>query len=488
MSLQTELPMSVHWEEGQLLQPHQFQQLQRSAEAIAAFERAAASAYPYGLLSIAWDEPKLQTHQLLITQLTLVMPSGVVLRVPENAVLPELAFKQLLAKNPSGFTVHVALPKLTPGRPNSFRVGRSGAVVADSHRRRFVVEETELHDENQSENKVALSSRRYNLSLLTDGDAPDGYDTFPLLRIRTRERDVTATPVVDADFVPASLHLRHRLALSIKETLSDLLRAIGGHLEDVGKSLETGGYNRFDPTPDQLAQVMRLAALARFRTRMLDLLQAPVAHPWAIYMELLGVRAEIAAMDPVAADFAREYGRSGDELRYMHDAPLKNFRRIASDILAWLGSGAKLPTITVLSPDRFGYLVGATVSPDEHRRGVYLGIATDDAQDLVVKYVMNSRQFKVAPRSALEDVGLTEGLPLEHKYQPPRGFPASRDKRAVTYFQIKGSAAVDTLKKSMRDQLAAPWELGIFVRSIEEVSRWEVALYVPETEQSEGKR
>lgn len=486
MSVQTEVPLSVHWEEGQLLQPHQFQQLQRSGEAIASFERSASIAYPYGLLSVAWDEPKLQTHQLLITQLTLVMSNGTVIRVPENAVLPELAFKQALAKNPSGFTVFVAMPKLQPGRPNSFRVSRSGAVVADSHRRRFVVEDVELHDENQSENKVALAGRRYNLSLLTDGDAPDGFDTFPLLRIRTRERDVTAMPIVDPDFVPASLHLRHKLATPIKDGLSELLRAIGGHLEDVGKSLETGGYDRTNPTPDQLAQVIRLAALARFRSRMLDLLQAPVAHPWNIYMELLGIRAEIAAMDPIAADFAREYGRSGDELRYMHDAPIKNFRRIASDIQSWLGSGAKLPTITTLVPDRFGYLVGATVTPEEHRRGIYLGVATDDAQEVVVKYVMNSRQFKVGPRLAFDAAGESEGLPLEHKYQPPRGFPASRDKKPVTYFQIKGATGTDSLKKVVRDHLNGPWDLGIF--TVDDLNRWEVALYVPEADRSEGKR
>lgn len=486
MSVQTESPLSVHWEEGQLLQPHQFQQLQRAAESIAAFERSANSAYPHGLLSIAWDEPKLQTHQLLITQLTLVMPNGAIVRVPENAVLPELAFKSILAKNPSGFTVYVAMPKLQPGRPNAFRVSRTGAVVADSHRRRFLVEDVELHDENQSENKVTLAGRRYNLSLITDGDAPDGFDTFPLLRIRTRERDVTATPIIDPDFVPASLHLRHALAAPIKDLLSDLLRAVGGHLEDVGKSLETGGYNRFDPTPDQLAQVIRLAALARFRTRMLDLLQAPVAHPWSVYMELLGIRAEIAAMDPVTADFSREYGRSGDELRYMHDAPFRNFRRIATDIQSWLGSGAKLPTITPLAADRFGYLVGATITPEEHRRGVYLGIATDEAQDLVVKYVMNSRQFKVGPRLAFDAAGESEGLPLEHKYQPPRGFPASREKRPVTYFQIKGASGTDALKKVVRDHLNAPWELGIF--TADDLARWEVALYVPEAERAEGKR
>jgi predicted component of type VI protein secretion system len=51
VSVQTEVPLSIHWEEGQLLQPHQFQQLQRSADAVAAFERSAGAAYPYGLLS-----------------------------------------------------------------------------------------------------------------------------------------------------------------------------------------------------------------------------------------------------------------------------------------------------------------------------------------------------------------------------------------------------------------------------------------------------
>jgi len=481
MTATNEAPLSIHWEEGQLLQPHQFQQLQRGAESASAFTREATVAYPYGLLSVAWDEPKLQTHQLLITNLVLVLRNGSVVQVPGNSTLPELPFKQLLAKNPTGFTVHVALPKLQPGRPNAFRVSRTGSMVADANRRRYLVEDIELHDENQAENKVPLSSRRLNLSLLTDGDAPDGFDTFPLLRIRTRERDVTAAPVVDPEFVPASLHLRHRLALPIKDSIGELLHFLGAHLEEVGRSLETGGYNRFDPTPDQLAQVMRLATLARFRTRMLDLLQAPVAHPWSIYLELLGLRAELSAMDPVGTSFSREYGPMGDELRYMHDAPLKNFRRLSGDIRSWLGSGARKYAITVLKPDAAGYLVGPKVTPDEHRRGIYIGVSTDDAPDLVVKRVMNSRMFKVLPRAVFDGIGESEGLPLEHKYQPPRGFPARRENGPVTYFQVKGAGGTDTMKKFARDHLAAPWDFGVL--ATDGVDRWEIGLYVPEAEE-----
>lgn len=486
MSVQNDVPLSVHWEEGQLLQPHQFQQLQRSVGAAVAFERSAQMGYPYGLLSIAWDEPKLQTHQLLITQLVVVMPSGIVVRVPEAAIVPELSFKQALAKSPSGFTVHLGVPKLQAGRPNSYRLTKTGAVAADAHRRRFVVEDVELHDENQAENKVTLAGRRLNLALLTDSDQPDGFDTFPLLRIRTRDRDVTATPVVDSEFVPASLHLRHKLAGPIQDCLADLLRGIAAHLEDVGKSLETGGYDWRNPMPDQLSQVIRLAALARFRTRMLDLLQAPVAHPWSVYIELLGFRAEIAAMDPRLTNFSTEYGRSGDELRYAHDAPLRNFSRICQDITYWLRSGIEKFTKTVLTPDRFGYLIGPKVSPEEHRRGIYLGIATEDATDVVVQRVLSKERFKVGPRPAFDVAIEVEGLPLEHRYQPPRGFPARCPKGAISYFQVRGATATDTLKKVVRDHLGGPWDLAVF--SVDDISRWEVALYLPESASGEGKR
>ena len=486
MTVQRDVPVSVHWEEGQRLQPHQFQQLQRAIGAATAFERSALWGYPYGLLSVAWDEPKLQTHQLLITQLALVMPNGVVVNVPEAAAIPELAFKQALAKNPSGVTVHVGLPKLQPGRPNSYRMTRSGSIAADAHRRRYVVEDVELHDENQAENKASLAARRLNLTLLTDSDSPDGFDTFPLLRIRTRDRDVTATPVIDPDFVPASLHLRHKLAGPIQDGLADLLRGIAAHLEDVGKSLETGGYDWRNPMADQITQVMRLMVLARFRTRMLDLLQAPVAHPWSIYLELLGFRAEIAAMDPRLTNFATEYGRSGDELRYAHDAPLKNFSRICQDITFWLRSGIEKFTKVVLTPDRFGYLVGAKVSPEEHRRGVYLGIATDDSPDVVVQRVMSKELFKVAPRPAFDVAVEVEGLPLEHRYQPPRGFPARSPKGSITYFQVRGATATDNLKKVVRDHLGGTWDLAVF--SVDEIGHWEVGLYMPEASGPESKR
>jgi type VI secretion system ImpJ/VasE family protein len=487
VTVQNDVPLSVHWEEGQLLQPHQFQQLQRSVGAAAAFERSALVGYPYGLLSVAWDEPKLQTHQLLITQLNVIMPNGVAVRVPESAVIPELSFKQALARSPSGITVHIGLPKLQPGRPNSYRQTRSGSVSADAHRRRYLVEDFELHDENQAENKATLAGRLLNLSLLTDGDSPDGFDTFPLLRLKTRDRDVTAAPIIDAGFVPASLHLRHKLAGPIQDALAALLRGIAAHVEDVGKNLETGGYDWRNPVADQITQVLRVSTMAKFRTRMLDLLQAPVTHPWAVYLELLGFRAEMSAMDPRLTNFATEYGRSGDELRYAHDDPLRNFERICTDITSWLRSGVEKFTKTVLSSDPFGYLVGAKITPEEHRRGIYLGIATDDSAAVVVDRVLTKELFKVAPRETFDLGAAVDGLPLEHRYQPPRGFPAKCPTHGpITYFQVRGSSNAEKVQKLIRDHMNGPWEMGIY--TAEDVGRWEVALYLPEAAAAETRR
>ena len=56
-------PQYVHWSEGQFLQPHHFQQMQRSLIETIVSERALYTPYPEGLVSIEIDEDALRSRR-----------------------------------------------------------------------------------------------------------------------------------------------------------------------------------------------------------------------------------------------------------------------------------------------------------------------------------------------------------------------------------------------------------------------------------------
>lgn len=73
-------PQYVHWSEGQFLQPHHFQQMQRSLIETINSERALYTPYSEGLVSIEIDEDALRARRVVIkifVRLCLMVPASV---------------------------------------------------------------------------------------------------------------------------------------------------------------------------------------------------------------------------------------------------------------------------------------------------------------------------------------------------------------------------------------------------------------------------
>ena len=77
-------PKFMHWSEGQFLQQHHFQQLQKALYNQIYQERSLYTPYPEGLISINVDTDALRSRRVFINSLCAVMPDGVGLSMPGN--------------------------------------------------------------------------------------------------------------------------------------------------------------------------------------------------------------------------------------------------------------------------------------------------------------------------------------------------------------------------------------------------------------------
>ena len=111
-------PQYVHWSEGQFLQPHHFQQVQRSLLNTINSERTLYSPYTEGVISIEVDEDALRANRVVIKNMSAIMPDGIGLSFPGNCSIEPLTVSFDASKIDSLLTVYLCVPNYLEDEPN----------------------------------------------------------------------------------------------------------------------------------------------------------------------------------------------------------------------------------------------------------------------------------------------------------------------------------------------------------------------------------
>src|SRR5260370_4949797 len=108
----------VHWHEGMFLRPHHMQTANRHAIYLANQSEKWDHHYNWGLRAFDLDKDALSNHRLVIRTLQARFRDGTLVSIPEDATLPALDLKQLMATENS-LTVNLAVPMLRLGKANA---------------------------------------------------------------------------------------------------------------------------------------------------------------------------------------------------------------------------------------------------------------------------------------------------------------------------------------------------------------------------------
>ena len=451
----------VHWHEGLFLQPHHLQTMQRFFLDRQGLERRFTWAYPYGVVESRLSADALENMLVKFDRLTAVMPSGLVISVPDNADLPTLDIKEAFETNQEGFTVYLAVPLWFAERAN---VIASRAEDDWRVKRLYRPSEVERPDENTGENRQIVAARRVNARLMLKGEDPSDMEMIPLLRVTHATGEDVGLPRLDPKFIPPCLTLTGSPVL--RDLVRDLANQVEASRKELSLQITRGGFHVDTMRGIQFEQVLRLRTLNHFAGRLTSIAEVSGVAPLDMYVELRGLLGELAALYPDRDQY--------DVAKYDHDALALPFFELASKIRALL-RGAVAPSFIKVPFVLEGNVLVAALT-DEHlarANEYFLGVKTKEDPKVVAHLVEDPDEFKLMAKSlALKAIF---GVRLAMERIPPLELPSET---GLIYFRLMRSESARMWERVAEEKsLSARWP-GL------DTSDFKLTLYmtVPSTE------
>jgi len=412
--------MNIHWHEGLFLQPHHFQRMQRSFHEQLHAQQKLVSPYPYGVIEARLASDALADYRLHFDYLRVLMPSGQEVRVPDNAALPDLHLKPVLAGSPGGATIFLGLPIWQAKRANALELGP----VADTRAKLlYRAMPEEIFDENTGTNPMSVLIRRLNARLLHEQDDLTDLEVVPVARVMLGAGESVGQPRLDPEYIAPSLFLQSSARLyEMIRNLVDQVQA--SHKELLGQinrnnlAIETLHGQQFE-------QVLRLRTLSRFAARLSPLIRASGnVTPFAWYLEMRELLGELQALKLGQDSF--------DAPEYQHDQLYYSFKVLSDKIRAILSSAvASAFTKVEFVKDASAY--AARLTEEQFTKPVDFLLAIKTAQDYssVRQLVQDGNRFKFMPKSVKDKAFF--GVRLSEEKFPPHFLP---NQPGLHYFRI----------------------------------------------------
>jgi type VI secretion system protein ImpJ len=434
----------IHWYEGLFLQPHHLQSMQRHfADSISA-ERRLLWAYPYGVLKMRLSDAELENHRIRFDELHVVMPSGLELRVPENADVPSVNIKEAMAA--AGGSLQISL-----GVPIWQSTGRN---VIDGHeegdwrtKRIYRISEVEVPDENTGENAQMIRVRRINARLLLGNEDYSDLEVLPLLKVVQAVGDELGLPRQDTGYVPACLIVNG--SAKLRDLLRDITSQILASRGELVLQTTRGGFSVDHLRGVQFEQLLRLRSLNRWGA-LLESLGGVSGRmpPFEAYLCLRQLLSELAALRPDRDAF--------DVPPYDHDNPLPCFDELSRRIRSLLQGSveAKFLKVSFAREEEVGCMCAALSDealsrPNEY----YLAIKTKWDPKQLAMLVEDRDKFKLMPRSLARQ--RIYGIRLAYEAYPPVELPAEI---GLCYFRLMRHESGRMWERIVQEKaMAATW-------------------------------
>ncbi len=455
----------VHWHEGLFLQPHHLQLMQHQVLGQFGAERRAAMPYPYGILDYRLSSDALEDCLVQCNRLHAIMPSGVIVDVPDGADLPALDIKGVFGSSSAPFTIYLGIPLWYAARANAIERGSA----ADARvKRLFRVEDAQWPDENTGENPQPLLVRRVNARLMLEDDDRTDMEVLPLVRIVHATEEEAGTPRQDPSFIPPCFHLNGSPAL--RDLVRDLAHQVEATRGALVNQITRRGFSWDTARGDQIESILRLATLNAYAAHLRQLVQAPCVTPFQVYLVLRDLLGHLAALYPDDDQY--------EVADYDHDNPAVCFQDLCAKIRRLQRGKAPIPVLRV--PFKLAGNVQAAMLTDEHLTKpseYFLGIRTKQDPAELTKLVENRDEFKLMART-LADMAIW-GILLKEERFPPFGLPVER---GLHYFRLLRGESRRMWERIVQEKSMAIRFPGV------ETSDYGITLFMTITEEAPEKK
>jgi type VI secretion system ImpJ/VasE family protein len=432
------MSIKIHWQEGLFLQPHHLQRMQKGLEDETTSERRLSWPYPFGVIEARLSRDELENKRVRFDKLRAIMPSGLEVNYPLTAELPSLDIAQAFSKGAGSFTISLGVPLWQGSRANTV------PVVQDSETRAkllYRIGEVECYDENTGENPKPVQIRKINSRLMFEHEDAADMELLPLLRIVRATGEDVGLPKEDPEYVPPCMVLNGSPVL--REMVRDLVSQVEASRKELVVQVTRGGFSVDTMRGIQFEQLMRLRTLNRYSASLPSLLQAPVAVPFELYLELRRLLSELAALHPDRDEFECS--------AYLHDNQFLCFRELSNKIRSFLRGGFA-PSFLKLAFKDVGGLLTANFDAEHFSQpnAYFLGIRTKVDPTIVARYVEDGDKFKLMPQSLATRA--IRGIELKEERHAPLELPAAAD---LHYFRLERANSARMWQQIQAEKTAA---------------------------------
>lgn len=420
----------IFWHQGLFLQPQHFQYGDENVQYKYAQIAALTSPYQWGVVSMSIDELALDTLQLRLQSIRLLMRDGSFIQYPGNAVIE--ARNVDLASLVQGRTAYIGIRRLVPGQEN-VQVLENLDQISNINTRFVSSHTTEpMADIYAGSTQADVQTMSYVLRIFWEDEIKqlEHYETMPLVRL---EQDGDRARVQHQYIAPS-------LNISATPLLLDLLRQIRDEIAGRARQLEvfkpTSVAKTEDIDANHVSLLMALSVLNRYGPILSHLIETRQTHPWHVY----GVLRQLVGELSTFSDHYDMMGmtRDGQALipAYDHENIASGFQAIVTVIRLLLNEIAAAPEMLVrLEPAGASAGLYQADLPDGFfgpRHRYHLLVYGFEGEDQVQSLL---RDLKLASPKQMELLVThsLSGVDLLHLPEPPRGIPR---RSGALYFYI----------------------------------------------------
>lgn len=410
----------VVWFEGMALDPHHFQQWDRSQRALVHARVRALGAHGWGFSELVLDEERLANGELAVLRCAGVMPDGLPFELPESGPLPEP--RSLQAAFPATEEALAVVLAVPAERPAGANIGRGDGLAREA---RLVAEAVRIPDETTGadEREVEVARPAFRIGLGTE--ALHDFTTLPVAEVVRAESGLF---VLREAFIAPSLRLRASARLvQMARRYLELLVARSATLAERWHGITQ--QRELSPA-DLTVHGLHLAA-----STYVPLLNHHHAsgetHPEALFTTLLGLAGHLSAFTPGATVAPRDFPV------YNHADLTACFGRLDEILLELLGGAAPRANYAriPLERQRENLYVGRPEAGLLEEAQFFLVARSDEVAEARLVEDL-PRMLRIASPETIEAVlrSYTRALGLEATSRLPAGVPMDGQ---ATYFQLQ---------------------------------------------------
>jgi type VI secretion system ImpJ/VasE family protein len=399
----------LHWNDGQFLQPHHFQYVQRTREQNFRRFRKFILPYPWGIADFELDTDALDGQRVAFKRFTAILGDGLEISHPGNCVLKPLDLAAALKSFPTSIDILVAAPLWSEHEAN----------LADEEgydeKKIFLPNKKRVRDENTGDNEITVITRRINARLVIASDDVRDMAVMPILRLNVLSQGADGVKLsVDEKYVPPFLCLTGDCPLhkNVLALLADIHRCQDKLLSDfTTKKIKAQNFSGEDGH-----NLVLLRALGMYAVRISAFLATATTTPFDYYLELASLLAELMGLNPVNA--IREIKR------YDHENLGPVFSEIIADIRSFIMDKGGVNYVRrdfALTPDGEYLAIQLKTEDVVKTKEIYIAVHTSADNEFVVKALETGDTFKlISPQSRNQR---TRGVKLSEMRYPPRFLP-----------------------------------------------------------------